>query len=96
MTSISNYLAGDSYAPPIAKDHLQQYDNYQIYSFYCLDRIRSVSGAKVYYNGQPFMPYNGSIGDASEVFTEWVAVQQYSPYREIPCNFRAIAIQYHS
>jgi hypothetical protein len=36
---INDYLVGHTYAPPVPKPSLQQYDNYQIYSIVSEDTI---------------------------------------------------------
>jgi hypothetical protein len=94
MTQLSDYQDSDLYKPAIIKDHLQQWDNYQIYSLYCVDRIYVATGTKTYYTGVAFSPFDGSPNDTSKIFNDFVAVQEFSPYRKIPCNFRAIAIAY--
>lgn len=72
--SIDIYLQNDSYKPPAPLPSLQQYDNYQIYSLFCVDRNFEATIA-------------GVQNDYSSKFNNWLAVQIYSPYRKIPCNF---------
>jgi hypothetical protein len=36
---IFNYLINDLYKPQTSKPSLQQYDNYQIYTLVCIDRV---------------------------------------------------------
>jgi hypothetical protein len=38
VSPISAYLIDDNCAPKIPKPALQQYDNYQVYDLYCVDR----------------------------------------------------------
>jgi hypothetical protein len=78
VSQLSDYQDSDPYKPAIVKDPLHQYDNYQIYSLYCLDRQRVTVS-------------DGVSSDSTIEFTAWLAVQSYSPYRVIPCNFSQIA-----
>jgi hypothetical protein len=95
MTQLTDYQDSDPYKPLAIKDYVHQYDNFQIYSLYCIDRIYSISGTKVYYTGDSVSGYDGTPTDGTVFAKDFVAVQAYSPHRKIPCDFRSIANQYH-
>jgi hypothetical protein len=78
---ISAYMTGDIYAPVISKSSLQQWDNYQIHSVYCVDSIRS----EIINSNPPI--------DATIKFTSFLAVQSYG-LNDIDCNFDSIAQLY--
>lgn len=79
-------LDEDQYKPPTPKNSLQQYDNYQIYSLFCTD-ITSNTEKNV------TVPYVQTTNTLNTVkMKSFVAVQKYSPYRKIPCDFDALII----
>jgi hypothetical protein len=81
---ISTYLIDDNYAPTIPKPALQQYDNYQIYDLYCVDRPISIV------DGYDFEAYKYVTPSSSNnSMQSWLAVQRYSPDR-ITLDFEAI------
>jgi hypothetical protein len=78
---INAYMTGDIYAPVFFKPSLQQWDNYQIHSVYCVDSIRN----QVIDNAQPT--------DSTSIFKSFLAVQHYHT-SDIPCDFDAICRLY--
>lgn len=99
MTSINNYLPDDLYKPPVPRAALQQYDNYQIYSLFCVDVIYEVTksiASRTYFSSTGFGPLNTTTTTQQQPsdFEDWVAVQKYSPMGKIACNFDAIVGAY--
>ena len=79
MSQITDYLASDPYRPAVSLPSLDQYDNYQIYNLFCVDKNVQVS-------------VNGVAGSYSIKMNDWLAVQAYSPFRKIPTDFREIVL----
>jgi hypothetical protein len=87
-SQISTYLVGDSYAPAIPKLSLQQYDNYQIYDLYCLDKIANVNAniwkqQRLFETGGYFLDsyvLTNSDGVQTLKISNYLAVQRYSPH----------------
>jgi hypothetical protein len=79
MAQINDYLIGDPYRPPLPLPALQQYDNYQIYSLFCVDKMISVV-------------VNNVSGNYTNKLNDWIAIQSYSPFRKIPLDFRSIIL----
>jgi hypothetical protein len=77
---ISQYLLNDDYRPSTPKPSLQQWDNYQIHSVYCVDSIRN-------------RIENNQSTDATSRFESFLAVQHYHT-SDIPCDFDAICRLY--
>jgi hypothetical protein len=87
---INFYLNDDKYKPVTPLPSLQQYDNYQIYSLYCVDtnvastRTESITGGGTY----------TSSSNGSNQKNSFIAVQTYNVYSKIPCDFRSIIQTY--
>ncbi|WP_309732419.1 hypothetical protein [Chamaesiphon sp. OTE_75_metabat_556] len=85
---INTYLVDDNCAPTSPKPALQQYDNYQIYDLYCVDRPVSIV------EGYDFEAYRHLVPSTHKgLMQSWLAVQRYSPDR-ITLDFESI-IQAH-
>ena len=80
MPSIFNALNNDPYKPTVLKEHLAQWDNYGIHSFYCVDL-----------NNRRTIDTNGNIAsDFYPVnFQSFLAVQVFAE-SDIVCDFDAI------
>jgi hypothetical protein len=104
QTPISSYLIGDPYAPPIPKEELAGYDNYQIYDLYCLDRVFDVFRSQwapqqvyvSYYSYDTFLTKAAyQINNEVWAATELLAVQRYD-VSTISFDFEALAKRYSS
>lgn len=78
--SVFDNLNGDSYKPPVLKESLAQWDNYQNHSLYCVDinYIKTKDGVSTNETG---------------VFTSFLAVQAYST-ESIAFNFDELVQAY--
>jgi hypothetical protein len=81
---ISTYLVDDNCAPKSSKPALQQYDNYQIYDLYCVDRPVSIVDG---YDAEAYRYITPSTDQG--LMQSWLAVQRYSPDR-ITLDFESI------
>jgi hypothetical protein len=85
---INTYLVDDDCAPTSPKRALRQYDNYQIYDLYCVDRPVSIV------EGYDFEAYREVAPSTDRgLMQSWLAVQRYNPDR-ITLDFESI-IQAH-
>jgi hypothetical protein len=74
VSPISTYLIDDNCAPKIPKPALQQYDNYQVYDLYCVDRPFEIVDGHDWEIGESLIPATDKGWMQS-----WLAVQRYSP-----------------
>ena len=78
--SVFDNLNGDPYKPPVVKESLAQWDNYQTHSLYCVD-INCINTT------------DGVSTNEIRTFNSFLAVQAYST-ESIPFNFDEIVRAY--
>ncbi len=84
VNPISAYLIDDNCAPEIPKPALQQYDPYQVYDLYCVDRPFEIIDGYDYETWERFTPSTNK-----GLMQSWLAVQRYSP-DSITLDFESI------
>ncbi len=89
----------DNTLPITPKPSLQQYDNYQIYTLVCIDRIYQTISTD-YYTLTPVsltqlaQPYTTTTIHVNEQ-NDWVAIQSFSIHGKPKTDFLNYVNQYH-
>lgn len=109
MSSVFNALNSNPYKPSVLKPSLAQWDNYQIYSLVCMDRIFSIIETKYFDIGYQLIftfgsnnianifPYNPPIirnVDETAPNNNFLAFQSFSP-KGVKVNFLSYVNSYH-